>query len=311
MQESEFGYVRQVPVQSRQINIGSEEKILNPVNGCLFLLINFILMFGGIALIVIFCTTGRGDLAPFSAIGAVMIVMSFIFFTGFFTNDPNTAIIVLFYGTYRGTIKDNGFFWINPLTNFIRLSLKSRNLDGGVIKVNDKDGSPIEIAIVVVWKVANTAQATFDVENYELYLKVQSESAIRHIASSYPYDKHDENEPSLRGLNPIIIQNLVNELQLKTKQAGIIIEDAKITHLAYSPEISNAMLKRQQAQAIIEARQKIIQGAIGIVRESVTSLDNMNLKMNDQQKANLVTNLLVVLCSENQVNPVVNAGSSL
>ena len=164
-------------------------------------------------------------------------------------------------------------------------------MDGAVTKVNDKDGSPIEIAIVVVWKVENTAQAVFDVENYDNYLKIQSESAIRHIASSYPYDKHDENEPSLRGLHPEIIDHLIVEMQKKARDAGIKIIDAKITHLAYSPEVSNAMLRRQQAQAVIEARQKIIQGPVEIVNDAVSSFENMDFKMNDNQKSNLTTNL--------------------
>jgi len=295
-------------IENNQIR-HTPENIFTPKNGCLILILNFLLFFGGIAIIVGFAVSY--ELAGLCSIGVVCIIMSLILFFGFFTNNPNESLVVLFYGSYQGTIKDNGFFWINPLTNFIRVSLKNRNLDGGVLKVNDKGGSPIEIAIVVVWRVENTAQATFDVENYETYLRVQSESAIRHIASSYPYDKHDENEPSLRGLHPEIINHLIIELQKKARDAGILIVDAKITHLAYSPEISNAMLKRQQAQAIIEARQKIIQGAVGIVKESVLNLENMNLRMNDDQKANLVSNLLVVLCSENQVNPVVNTGSKM
>ena len=286
----------------------SDDILFSPKNGCLMLVLNFILFFGGLGMAIGFGITH--GLQALISIGVICMVISLIFFFGFFTNEPNEAIVVLFYGSYQGTIRENGFFWINPLSNFIRVSLKSRNLDGGVIKVNDKGGCPIEIAIVVVWNVNNAAQAIFDVESYETYLKVNSESAIRHIASSYPYDKHNETEPCLRGLHPEIIDHLIIEMQKKTKDAGIEIVDAKITHLAYSPEISNAMLKRQQAQAIIEARQAIIQGAVGIVRESISSLENMNLRMNDDQKANLVTNLLVVLCSENQVSPVVNTGSS-
>jgi len=289
----------------------TEERDFIPWNGCLMIIINFLILFGGIGIIVGFSIRRYYVDATYIVIGVVLILVSLVFFFGFFTNDPNESIVVLFYGSYKGTIKENGFFWINPLVNFIKVSLKNRNLDGGVIKVNDRDGSPIEIAIVVVWKVNNTAQAIFDVENYQTYLRVQSESAIRYIASSYPYDKHDDNQPSLRGVHHEVIDNLIYQLQIKSKAAGVSIVDAKITHLAYSPEISNAMLKRQQAQAVIEARQKIIQGAVGIVRESITSLENMNLRMNDDQKANLVTNLLVVLCSESQVNPVVNTGSSM
>ena len=265
----------------------SEEKILNPFNGWIFLLINFLVLIISIAILWVITKTTEALLS----IGGVILIFSFFLSFGLFTNEPNVAIVVLFYGKYQGTIKSNGFFWINPFTNFTRISLRSKNMDGAVTKVNDKDGSPIEIAIVVVWKVENTAQAVFDVENYDNYLKIQSESAIRHIASSYPYDKHDENEPSLRGLHPEIIDHLIVEMQKKARDAGIKIIDAKITHLAYSPEVSNAMLRRQQAQAVIEARQKIIQGPVEIVNDAVSSFENMDFKMNDNQKSNLTTNL--------------------
>ncbi len=285
----------------------TEERLILPKGGYLMIILTILIFLAGIGMVVLFIHRNSVSYLP---IGIICIFISIISLKGFFTNYPNESIAVLLFGSYIGSIKESGFFWINPLTKFIRVSLKQRNFNGGVIKVNDKDGSPIEIAIIIVWKVSNTAQALFDVESYQNYLNVQSESAVRTIASSYPYDKHEENQPCLRGLDPVIIHDLITELGKKTIQAGISILDAKITHLAYSPEISNAMLKRQQAQAIIDARQKIINGAVGIVRQSIASLENMNLRMNDDQKANLVTNLLVVLCSESQVTPVVNTGYS-
>jgi len=284
----------------------TQENIIIPRGGGTGLLITFVLLILTVVSIVIAAAI---EIFPLIALGVVCFILFFINNFGFFTIEPNEAFVLTYYGKYVGTVKENGFFWINPFTSKTRISLKSKNLNGAQIKVSDKDGNPIEIAVVVVWKIKDTAKATFDVENYVEYITVNSESAIRHVASSYPYDKHGDDEPSLRGQHPDVMKTLITELEDKTKDAGISIEDAKITHLAYSPEISNAMLKRQQAEATIQARQKIIQGACGIVRDSINSLTNMDIKMTDDQKAHLVTNLLVVMCSESQVNPVVNTGS--
>jgi hypothetical protein len=283
----------------------TEEKDYVPFNGWIGLATSLI----SVSLTIFIFTYINGnifDSPEVLACGIGCIILSIMTLRGYLTVAPKEAVILTCLGNYVGTIKENGFFFINPFLSREKISLKSKNLNGAPIKVNDKIGNPIEIAVVIVWRIENTAKAYFDVEDYTQYLTINSESAIRHVASSFPYDCKDENQPSLRSLHPDIINTLIDELKKKTKHAGIAIDDAKITHLAYSPEIANSMLKSQQAEATILAREKIVQGACGIVRDSINSLRNMDINFTDDQKAHLVTNLMVVLCSENQVNPVVN-----
>jgi len=228
---------------------------------------------------------------------------------GFFIVQPNTATVLVFFGTYVGSAKDNGFWWVNPFTQRRRLSLRMRNLNGDRLKVNDKAGNPIEIAAVVVWKVDNTAEASFDVDNYEDYVQTQSESAVRHLATSYPYDSNDD-EPSLRGDIETVSRELEKELAERLGQAGVKVIEARLSHLAYSPEIAGAMLQRQQAAAIIAARAMIVEGAVGMVEDAIAQLSrNRVIELDEERKANMVSNLLVVLCGNHDARPVVNAGS--
>jgi hypothetical protein len=289
----------------------TKEIEFHPWNGCLMLFLNFILFFGSLAFIIIPSAIDTNNLIGLLGISIPLFIFSFVLWFGFFTIQPNEAAVLIFYGTYKGTVKESGYFWCNPLMNITRISLKYNNLNGEKIKVNDKVGNPIEIAIVVVWRIKNTARALFDVESYFQFVTVNSESAVRHIALSYPYDKQGENDICLRSGHEQVTTQLMNELHERLERAGIDVLEARITHLAYSAEIANAMLKRQQAEAIIGAREKIVQGAVSIVGHAINSLkENSIVDMNNEEKAKLVSNMLVVLCSESQVHPVVNTGSA-
>lgn len=283
----------------------TKEKDYETNSGCCMLFVNFTLFLISIALTVVFPIVGLSYLL---SISLTMFLVSFFMWFGFLSLELNEAAVITLCGTYKGTVRKSGYFWINPFSSVRRISLRSRNLNGQMIKVNDKIGNPIEIAIVVVWRVKNTARACFDVENYENFVHINSESAVRHIALSYPYDKVGDNDVSLRTGHDQVINQLVSELHERLSKAGIEVEEARITHLAYAPEIANAMLRRQQAEAIISAREKIVQGAVSIVGHALSSLSqNGIVEMNNEEKAKLVSNMLVVLCSESQVHPVVNA----
>lgn len=223
---------------------------------------------------------------------------------------PNQARVLILFGDYRGTVKRDGFHWTNPFMRKELVSLRLRNLEGDRLKVNDKRGSPIEIAAVVVWRVQETAQAVFDVDNFEHYVKVQSESAVRHLASAYAYDHGEENEITLRSGVEEVSHALQRELQERLGKAGVIVEEARITHLAYAPEIAQAMLRRQQAEAVIAARKKIVHGAVSMVEMALRELaDKQVLSLDDERKASMVSNLLVVLCGEAEAQPVINTGT--
>lgn len=237
--------------------------------------------------------------------------LGFLFLTlGFFILDPNQAAALVLFGTYKGTVRENGFWWRNPFILVHKVSLRARNLNGEKLKVNDKSGNPIEIAAVVVWRVEDTAQALFDVDQYQDYVKVQSEAALRHLAGRYPYDEEDAVGVSLRGRMDEVIEELKKELQERLSYAGVHVLEARISHLAYAPEIAGAMLRRQQAQAIIAARTRIVEGAVGMVEMALTELSSKKIiDLDDERKAAMVSNLLVVLCSEESAHPVVNAGT--
>jgi len=235
-------------------------------------------------------------------------VLAFVMLRGFFILEPNESEVIVLFGKYRGTVRDQGWYWTNPLTNRKKVSLRVHNFNTPQLKVNDNDGNPIEIGAVVVWRLVDTARATFDVENYAQFVNVQSETAVRHIASSYPYDITDQpGEPTLRGAGDRVAQELQAELQSRLEVAGIQVLDARITHLAYSPEIAGAMLQRQQAAAILAARKIIVQGAVGMVEDVITSLEERRVlrDMRPEDRAHMASALLVVLTSDRGAQPVV------
>lgn len=244
-------------------------------------------------------------------LGIVLCVVFIFILPGFFTIQPNQAMVLILFGKYTGTIKKEGWHWANPFYSKKKISLRSRNINGEKIKVNDEMGNPIEIAAVIVWRVENTVEAIFDVDNYVDYVNVQSESALRHLAGMYPYDNtEDTHIISLRGSTDEVAEALKNELQQRLGKAGVIVEEARLSHLAYAPEIAAAMLQRQQAAAIIAARQKIVEGAVGMVQMALTKLsENEIVELDEERKAAMVSNLLVVLCGERNTQPVINTGT--
>lgn len=239
-----------------------------------------------------------------------LLLASILALSGLFTVQPNQAVVLVFFGTYVGTVRDAGWWWTNPFNLKKRISLRVRSLNGHTIKVNDRAGNPVEIAAVVVWRVRDTAQATFDVEDYEAFVAVQSETAVRHLASEYPYDAEDHEGLSLRGSTDQVSETLRHELQARLAQAGVDVIEARLSHLAYAQEIAGAMLQRQQAAAIIAARQKIVDGAVGMVEMALERLKRNNvIELDDERKASMVSNLLVVLCGERAATPVLNTGT--
>jgi regulator of protease activity HflC (stomatin/prohibitin superfamily) len=243
--------------------------------------------------------------------GVALLIVWFIFSSGFFTLQPNVAAALVLFGAYKGTVKQPGWHWTNPFITKSKVSLRSRNLNGEKLKVNDEMGNPIEIAAVVVWHVKNTYEALFEVENYTDYVKTQSESAVRHLAGLYPYDITEESQDlSLRGNAEEISVALARELQERLGKAGVVVDEARLSHLAYAPEIAAAMLQRQQATAIVAARQKIVEGAVGMVEMALKRIDENGMaQLDEERKAAMVSNLMVVLCGERAVQPVINAGT--
>jgi regulator of protease activity HflC (stomatin/prohibitin superfamily) len=270
--------------------------------------------------------------------GLLGIILAVVLMCGFFTLQPNEARVLVLFGKYKGTVRQSGFHWGNPFyTNGLKvsalrqalnkekpaettasakqpsrnkISLRVRNLNSDKLKVNDKRGNPIEIGAVIVWRVEDTAQAMFDVDDYETYIRIQSESAIRHLASGYAYDYGEENEITLRSGTDEVSLALRQELQARLEKAGVAVEEARLTHLAYAPEIAQAMLRRQQAEAVIAARQKIVQGAVSMVDMALKELAEKHVvQLDDERRASMVSNLMVVLCGEAEVHPVINTGT--
>lgn len=242
--------------------------------------------------------------------GIVAAIASFALCGGFFTLQPNEAAVILLFGKYKGTDNEEGWRWTNPFASTMKVSLRARNLNIEKLKVNDKSGNPIEIAAVVIWRITDTVKACFDVDDCARYVTLQSESALRHLATSYSYDHEDEKSVSLRGNTEVVIEALKKELQDRLAKAGVEVEDARITHLAYAPEIAGAMLKRQQAEAVIAARSKIVTGAVSMVEMALNELSARKVvELDAERKAAMVSNLLVVLCAENEAQPVINAGT--
>ncbi len=224
--------------------------------------------------------------------------------------NPNEARAVVLFGRYRGTIRDQGLAWVNPFTMRRKISVRVRNFETNKLKVNDHDGNPIEIAAVVVWKVTDTAEALFEVDDYENFVNVQAESALRNLATSHPYDAHNDGQVALRANQAEVADQLRQEIQDRLEKAGVQVIEARISHLAYAPEIANAMLRRQQANAVIAARTRIVEGAVGMVEMALEQLSAKQVvQLDEERKAQMVSNLLVVLCSEHETQPVLNTGT--
>ena len=279
-----------------------QEKIYSPMSGIamfIFLLIAIVgaLFFRSIEMIPGF---------------VACLVLGVCVLPGFMVINPNESRVLVLFGSYSGTVKRNGFFWVNPLMTKRSVSLRARNLNGQSLKVNDKLGNPIEIAAVIVWQVNDTAKASFEVDDYNKYVNIQSEAAVRHLAGSCPYDNIEDDEAivTLRGATEVVHEMLVKELDERLEKAGIKVIEARISHLAYAPEIAHAMLQRQQATAIVAARKQIVEGAVGMVEMALSRLSEKQIiVLDEERKAAMVSNLLVVLCGDKNVSPVVNTGT--
>jgi len=278
----------------------------------------------------------------FIVLGPLLEIVAILLLCGHFTLQPNEARVLILFGSYHGTVRESGFHWANPFYSRIRaripltggegqdrsqgqrdahgrpatrtlsakLSLRARNFISEKLKVNDKRGNPVEIAAVIVWRVEDTAKAAFDVDDFESYVQIQSEAAIRHIASLYSYDRSEEEELTLRDSADEVAHALEGELRVRLEKAGVAVDEARLTHLAYAPEIAQAMLRRQQAEAVIAARQKIVHGAVSMVDMALRELSDKGVvEMDEERKAAMVSNLLVVLCAESNVTPIVNTGT--
>jgi regulator of protease activity HflC (stomatin/prohibitin superfamily) len=246
----------------------------------------------------------------FAVVGLLAGVLSFVCLFGLYMVEPNQSAVVSLFGKYVGTVKENGLRWNNPFYGKKKISQRVRNFESGKLKVNELDGSPIEIAAVIVWQVVDSAEAVYNVDDYESFVQIQSESALRAMATSYPYDQHEDGQLALRSHAAEISKHLAQELTDRLADAGVAVLDARISHLAYAPEIAQAMLQRQQANAIIAARTRIVAGAVGMVEMALAELQkNGVVQLDEERKAQMVSNLLVVLCGERATQPIVNAGT--
>ncbi len=290
--------------------MNDNERSRSAMSGYPMLLLGILLIASAITCLVFGIRTSNAMLvAPLlvSILGAILVL------TGLFIVNPNDAKVLVLFGAYKGTVKQNGFFWANPFYLKKRITLRARNLNGQKLKVNDKAGNPIEIAAVVVWQVEDTYRALFDVDNYDGYVIVQSEAAVRHMAGTYPYDTfedHDVETLTLRAGTEQVNAKLEQELAERLHRAGIKVIEARLSHLAYAPEIAEAMLRRQQATAVVAARTQIVNGAVSMVELALARLSERHVvELDNERKAAMVSNLLVVLCSESAAAPVVNAGT--
>lgn len=312
----------------------SEEKTFVPQSGWGPLFFCLFLIFGGPVLIIVASNLLEGGLLAFAVIDCVLgMFAGIIGLFGLMAIAPNNARVLLLFGAYRGSVRTSGFFWVNPFYSKKKISLRVRNFETGSIetpekkdsvgqviqaktrssgrpsKVNDRDGNPVEISAVVVWRVVDTAEAMFEVDDYVHYVAVQSESALRNLACRHPYDS-DDHEVSLRGSTMEVSDQLKQDIQERLDKAGVEVMEARISHLAYAPEIAAAMLQRQQAQAVVAARTKIVEGAVGMVQMALDHLaKDQIVELDEERKAAMVSNLLVVLCSDRHTQPVVNTGS--
>jgi regulator of protease activity HflC (stomatin/prohibitin superfamily) len=264
------------------------------------------------AVAALLLTSLTGDAVSWAGVaGAVLLgLLLLVALNGFIIVQPNQAKVAVFLGRYLGTVGRSGFHWVNPLTSRRNLSLRIRNLDTDVLKVNDANGNPIEISAVITWQVTDAAQAAFDVEDYDGFVDIQAETAVRHVASVFPYDSYEEGQESLRGAADRVIATLQADLQDRLDVAGVAVLDTRLRRLAYAPEIAADMLRRQQADAIVAARQRIVEGAVGMVDHALNSLNERDIvELDEERKAAMVSNLMVVLVSDRGAQPVVNSGS--
>ncbi|MEJ2495554.1 MAG: SPFH domain-containing protein [Ignavibacteriaceae bacterium] len=283
------------------------EKSGNKLNGFLMLFVSVVLLALDIYLLVMGINARNPS---FLWIFIPVFIIFFLIWFGFAIVQPNDSRVLILFGKYTGTIRDSGFWWVNPFTIKTRVSLRIRNFNSEKIKVNDLHGNPIEIAAVVVWKVIDSARAIFDVENYEQFVDIQAETAIRSLASEYPYDTNEGEKESLRSSPTEVAENLQKELQSRLEVAGVEIVEARITHLAYAQEIAQAMLRRQQAQAIVAARFKIVEGAVGMVENALRALSEQKIiDLDEEKKAQMVNNLMVALVADREAQPVINTGT--
>jgi regulator of protease activity HflC (stomatin/prohibitin superfamily) len=262
---------------------------------------------------ILFSRAVHGDSATLIAPG-LLLILALLIFAGLFIVNPNDAKVSLLFGSYAGTVRRNGFFWANPFFVKKKFSLRARNLSGQKLKVNDKVGNPIEIAVVIVWQVSDTFKAAFEVDDFEQYVVIQSEAAVRHLAQSYPYDSFEDEDReqglTLRSSVDQVNKLLEAELQERLSRAGVKVLEARLSHLAYAPEIAEAMLRRQQATAVVAARTKIVHGAVSMVEMALNQLSERHLvELDEERRAAMISNLLVVLCSESAAAPVINAGT--
>jgi len=278
------------------------EKEIKASNGYFMLLVFFITLIAGIA----------GIAALKNVFFIALVVTAFFILKGFFIVNPNSSKVMVLFGSYRGTVKENGFFWVNPFYSRTKISLRARNFDSERVKVNDKIGNPIMINVILVWQVKDTFKAAFDVDNYQEFVRVQTDAAVRKLAGSYPYDNFDDAraELTLRSGMDEVNEALENEITERLAIAGINVMEARIGYLAYAPEIASSMLKRQQAVAIVAARKKIVEGAVAMVEDALHQLSEDNIvDFDEDKKAAMVSNLMVVLCGDKEAVPVVNAGT--
>lgn len=305
----------------------SKENVVTPISGWPMLVVFFGLMVLGVYnFIYTVANANEVEHIGWRIAGSIVCVLAamILVLPGFFTLQPNEARVLILFGAYRGTVRVSGFHWANPFYakgvginaagkptfNKYKMSLRVRNFNSDKIKVNDKRGNPIEIAAVVVWRVEDTAQASFDVDDYENYVRVQSESALRHLASSYAYANGEDNELTLQSSADEISVALRSQLQERLHKAGVVVDEARLTHLAYAPEIAQAMLRRQQAEAVIAARTKIVAGAVSMVDMALKELSERHVvELDPERRAAMVSNLMVVLCGESEVHPIVNTGT--
>ncbi len=284
-----------------------QEKVVRGASGWLML---FVLIIVGIVSVTQIVADAQTDAVWALIVWILVLAVGGFCFGGLTVVNPNEARIVMLFGKYHGSLKEAGFRWVNPLNTRRKVTLRIRNFESSKLKVNDHDGNPIEIAAVVVWRVVETAEAMFNVDDYEQFVHVQSEAAVRNLATSYPYDAHEPGQLCLRISAGEINDQLKHEVHERLAKAGIEVIEARISHLAYAAEIAGAMLRRQQAGAIIAARQKIVEGAVSMVEMALTSLSEKHVvELDEERKAAMVSNLLVVLCSEHNTQPVVNTGT--
>jgi regulator of protease activity HflC (stomatin/prohibitin superfamily) len=279
-----------------------KEREMKPMNGGAMLAVALLVVSAGVFIITL----------QQILIGVLLALLGLVLLVGLTVVNPNESIVMVLFGSYTGTVKENGFFWVNPFYTRKKISLRARNNESQPLKVNDKLGNPVMIGVVLVWKVEDTYSAAFEVDNYEMFVRIQSESAIRKLAGTYPYDTFDDahTELSLRSGGDEINHQLERELSERLIIAGIKVIEARISNLAYSPEIAQAMLQRQQATAVVAARTKIVEGAVGMVELALEKLSQKQIiELDEERKAAMVSNLLVVLCSERSASPVINAGT--